>query len=179
MRITISGPIGSGKSTVGKILSSFLGYKFFSGGEFFRQAARRMGLSLEDFNKYAETHPEIDKEQDEYILDFIRKNDGIVVESRLSGWLCYKNAVDAFKIFIDAPIETRIERVAKRESQPMEEVSRALREREDSELKRYREFYAIDYRITYIYDYTINTEHMSAEDVAKEIYDVLTRKNRC
>lgn len=179
MRITISGPIGSGKSTVGKILADLLGYRFFSGGTFFRQAAKNRGMTLEDFNRYAEGHKEIDEEQDRYILDFIRSNDGIVVESRLAGWLCYKNAVDAFKVFIDAPVETRIERVAKRESQTKEAISVRLREREESELKRYREFYGIDYRITYIYDYTMDTEHISAEDVAKEIYDLLRNKNQC
>ena len=41
MKITISGPIGSGKSTVSKILAAKLGYKHYSIGGFMRDIAKK------------------------------------------------------------------------------------------------------------------------------------------
>ena len=179
MKVTISGPIGSGKSTVGRKLAKALNFKFFSGGTFFRELARKHNMSLEDFNVYAESHPEIDAQQDQLILDFLRENDDVVVESRLSGWLCQRNGVDAFKIFIDASREERIRRVSGRESTNFDRTAEHLIKREESEIKRYKELYDIDYKITDIYDYVINTDNISAEEVVLDIYDKLSNRNRC
>lgn len=179
MRITISGPIGSGKSTVGRRLAERLNFNFFSGGTFFRELAKKHNMSLEDFNVYAEEHPEIDKQQDQLILDFLKDHDNVVVESRLSGWLCHKNGVDAFKIFIGASREERIRRVSGRESSSYENTARDLIRREESEIKRYKELYGIDYKITDIYDYVIDTDNISAEDVVLDIYDKVSNRNKC
>ena len=50
MRITVSGHIGSGKSTVAKILSDLTGYVPYSGGFFFRKKAGELSLSITEFN---------------------------------------------------------------------------------------------------------------------------------
>ena len=171
MKLTISGPIGSGKSSVGKKLASLLEYEFFSGGTFFRQLAAQYNMSLEEFNVYAETHIDIDKQQDSLILGFMRNNDNVVVESRLVGWICFSNSIDSFRIFIDAPFETRVKRVSGREQSDSGKIRALVREREESEIKRYREFYGIDYRDEKYYDLIINTENLSVEQVVNEIYD--------
>ncbi len=171
MRLTISGPIGSGKSSVGKKLASLLGYDFFSGGTFFRQLADKYGMSLEEFNVYAENHIEIDKQQDQLILDFMKQNDNVVVESRLVGWICYGNSIDSFRIFIDAPFETRVKRVSGREKSDQSRIRELVKEREESEIKRYREFYGIDFRDGKYYDLIINTDKLSVQQVVNEIYD--------
>lgn len=179
MRITISGPIGSGKSTVGRKLAKALHYEFFSGGTFFRDLAKKHNMTLEEFNIYAETHPEIDYQQDALIIDFLKDHDNIVVESRLAGWLCHKYGVEAFKVFIDATREERIRRVSGRESTEYEKTAENLIKREDSEIRRYRELYGIDYKITDIYDYVIDTDNISADNVALDIYEKLSNRNRC
>lgn len=170
MKITISGPIGSGKSTVGKILARRLGYEFFSGGYFFREQARRMGMSVEEFNLYAESHPEIDRKQDDMIVDFLSSHDNIVVESRLAGWMCQMRGIEAFKVFLTASFETRLGRISRREGD-REDLAALLRTREDSEQKRYLELYSIDYGTTDIYDLVINSDSLSANKVAEHIYE--------
>ena len=170
MRITLSGPIGSGKSTVGILLSRKLQIEFISGGEIFRQNARKHNMTLAEFGKYAESNPEIDREQDHGLLQLLRTKENIVLESRLAGWIATKNAIDATRIYIDADIEVRIERVMKREGGTREEVMQLVKEREASELKRYMKYYGIDYRIPEYYDIIIDTTKISAEEGADIIY---------
>ena len=170
MRITISGPIGSGKSTVGRILSSRLNYRFFSGGYFFREQARNHGMSIEEFNIYAEKHPEIDRKQDDMIVEFLRSHDNVVVESRLAGWMSHINNIPAFKVFLTASMETRLSRISRREGGG-ESLLNLLKEREKSERRRYLEIYSIDYDTTEIYDLVINSDQLTAEQVADKIYE--------
>ncbi len=173
MRVTISGPIGSGKSSVGRKLASMLGYEFYSGGTFFRQLASQYGMTLEDFNTYAEKHKEIDLKQDDLILDFLRTHDNVVVESRLAGWLCHRNSVESFRVFLDAPFTIRVVRVSHREDADPELIRRRVHERESSELRRYRDFYNLDYREGQFYDLVINTEELSVDQVVTTIHEKL------
>ena len=69
MELTVSGPIGSGKSTVAKLLASRLDFHYMSTGDIFRQNARKHGMSVEAFNEYAEKHPEVDVDQDNYLIE--------------------------------------------------------------------------------------------------------------
>ena len=170
MRITISGPIGSGKSTVGKILARSMGYQFFSGGHFFREQAREHGMTIEEFNLYAESHPEIDRKQDQMVVDFLKRHDNVVVEARLAGWMCHLNNIGAFKVFLTASLETRVSRISRREGNTSD-LEALLRVREESEAKRYMEFYSIDYRNTDIYDLVINSDNLSAQKVAEQIHE--------
>lgn len=170
MRITISGPIGSGKSTVGRLLAKLLGYDFFSGGFFFREQARIHEMTVEEFNVYAESHPEIDRKQDEMIVDLLRSKDNVVVESRLAGWMCSRNQVDAFKVFLTASFDTRLGRITKREGD-QRALSEMLRVREESERKRYLDLYSIDYSSTEIYDLVIESDDMTAKEVAERIHN--------
>lgn len=167
MRITVSGPIGSGKSTVARLIAKNTGFEYFSGGDMFRKRARDKGMSIEEFNVYAEKHPEIDREQDRIILEYLRGNDNIVFDSRLSGWLAHNNGVNAFKIFIKADLDRRVSRVIKREGGSPEQMQQLLVTREASERRRYLDFYSINIDSTEIYDLVIETDDLSASDVAE------------
>ena len=177
MRVTISGPIGSGKSTVGKQLASRLSYKFISGGVFFRSLAKDHGMSIEEFNRYAESRPEIDEKQDKMILEFLRDNDNIVLESRLAGWLCIRHNLEAFKIFLNASFNTRVQRVSYRDHD--NETGEMVKLREESEYLRYKKFYGIDYSLTGIYDLVIDTDTLSVEEVVNKIYESIKGKDFC
>ncbi len=173
MRITISGPIGSGKTTVGKLLSSYLGIKFLSGGQIFRESARKMGLSLEDFGRLAESDPTLDKRQDKLQLDLLRKNEDVVFESRLAGWLAGTNGLKAIKIFIDAPLEVRAERVCRRESIRDDSGIEKMKARDESDRFRYSKYYGVDYSTWPGYDLRVDTSILTAEEVAKKILEFI------
>lgn len=55
--ITVSGLAGSGTTTLCRNLARHYGFKHIYAGLIFRQMAREMGMSLQEFQKYAELHP--------------------------------------------------------------------------------------------------------------------------
>ena len=83
MRITISGPPGSGKTTACNRLSEMLGLKAVVFGKIFRELAAEKHLSLLEFGQLAEKDPSIDEAIDARIVEIARQNEDIILESRL------------------------------------------------------------------------------------------------
>jgi cytidylate kinase len=98
-----------------------------------------------------------------------------VLESRLAGWLAGDYA--DFRLWLDAPLEVRAERIADREDRESDQAKHDTRARENSEAKRYREYYDIDIADLSIYDISVNTARWDPEAVlemlvaAIEAYD--------
>lgn len=171
MRISISGLPGSGTSTVADIISQSTGFKIISAGVIFRKAAQDRGLTLAEFGKLAESRPVIDIELDKLMMDEARKVDDIILEGRLAGEMCAYHKVEAFKVWIDADIEERARRVVKRESKPLEQIVKEIRDREECEWKRYMDFYEIDLKDRTVYDLVVDSTTIPADAVAKMILD--------
>jgi len=166
--ITISGTPGSGKTTIAELLHEKLGIPYISSGMIFRETAKKYGMSLAEFSRYCEKHEEVDRELDEKQLEILRKGD-IILESRLSGWLAYRNNVPAFKILIDADELVRAERIVNREGGDIKQRLEELLEREESERKRYLKYYGINLRDTSIYNLIID----SSDKTPDEIIDII------
>ncbi len=176
MRITISGPPGSGKSTACSKLSEELGFEAIIFGKVFRQLAAEKNLSLGELGKLAEEDPSIDRMIDSHILDIARTRDDIILESRLSAYMCAKNDIPAFKIYIDASPEVRMARIGVREGQTLEEAVAETKDRQRSEAKRYKMYYDIDIEDTSVYDLIINTDNLDPDQVVKTILDAVGEK---
>jgi cytidylate kinase len=164
MRITVSGPPGSGTTTLAKALSSRFDLEHVSSGDVFRSMARERDMSLAEFGRVAEEDPEIDREIDERQAEIARENDDIILEGRLSGWM----AEDAdLRVWLDAPLDVRAERVAEREKQTVEEARVEIEEREASESKRYQEIHGIDIDDLSVYDLVVDTSTWDKDGVAE------------
>lgn len=177
MIITISGLHGTGKSTVGKILSEKLGMEYYSTGQAFRDLAQEKNMSLKQFTNYVEEHPEIDLQLDDKIIEVAKQGD-ILIDSQLSGYLL-RDLAD-FKILLTCPIETRIKRMAERDNSSIEQKLNETVAREKSELERFKKLYHINLENTeknkQIYDYIIDTENLSAHEVVDKILSTITHK---
>ena len=165
MRITISGPPGSGTTTVARKVAEMLGYPMISAGEVFRKLAREKGMSLEEFGKYAENNPEIDNLIDRRQREEALKHENAVVEGRLSGWMVPAE----LKVWIYCDREIRIQRIAKRENKSVDEVRRETVEREGVEKRRYMKIYGIDIEDKSLYHLMINSAKFSAEEIVSII----------
>lgn len=173
MRITISGPPGSGKTTACNKLSEILGLKAVVFGRIFRDLAAEKNLSLGELGAIAEADPSIDKMIDTRILDIARENPNIILESRLSAYMLERNDIPAFKIYLDASPAVRMSRVGIREGYTAEEVEAETLERQKSEAKRYMMYYGINIEDRSVYDLIINTDELTPDEVISKILSAL------
>lgn len=172
MRIAISGPPGSGKTTVSEIVSEHMGYRLVLVGQVFREMASEKRISLEAFGRFAEEDETIDRELDVRMVAVAKESSDIVIEGRLTGALMRRHDIPALKAHIDATEEVRSRRVAEREDKPADVVLREMQMRERSERKRYRAYYGIDPSDPSIYDMWIDSSVKTPEEVAGAIISV-------
>lgn len=178
MNIAITGNLGSGKSSVAKILKE-KGYEIVSTGQIFRQLAMEKGLSVEEFNKQVnEAASKGDRSVDKMIDDTTTKigeeKDYIVFDSRLA----WHFAPKSFKVFVITDINEASRRVfhdslrANSESYESQETcKKALINRQKLETVRYKEIYDIDYYDMSNYNLVIESTNAAPAEIAQEILD--------
>ena len=172
-KIAISGDLGSGKSTVGKIIEARNGFKFHSGGNIYRGLADKYNMTPADFAKYAEEHPEVDKEIDGELIKLSDSNIDIVIDSRMAWYFVKKS----FKIHLLADAKVAAERIVnenrgKEQYSSVEEAIEKIGQRKASENKRYLEKYNVDVNKLSNYDLVIDTTHATPE----QIYELIDAK---
>lgn len=165
MRITISGPPGSGKSTVCKMLSDRLGIECVISGMIFREMAKEQGLDLEEFGRLSQIQPRFDRLLDERMVRTAKEKNNVILEGRLTAHMLSRNGIRATKVFLHADIDTRAKRIAEREGIDVREAKGRILEREECEASRYRDFYEIDLSDKSLYDLVIDTTNLSPEQV--------------
>ncbi len=172
--ITISGSIGSGKTSTANRVAELLGYQRFSTGGFMRKMAEDRGMSLIELSKIAEHDPTIDAAID---AELMRQNDNhsLVIDSRLG----FHFLPDTFKVYIHLPLAIAVERIMEdKKNNPLrsvehevsrDEVVHAVERRTTSERKRYRDLYGVTVDDADNFDLVISSEHMNLEEVAHAI----------
>lgn len=176
MIATISGPPGSGKTTVGKLLAKKMNCEFLSTGVLFREMAKERGVSLAEFGEMAKKDHGIDKELDKRIVAMAKGN--LVLEGRLAGHMVHLNGIKAFKVWVDASPDIRAERIAGREGKPVEVVKQENVEREKCEHQRYHEIYGIDSRSLAVYDMVVRSDANTPEEIVQMIQEKMKEHGR-
>lgn len=167
MRITLSGTLGSGKSTVGKELARRLGVEYISTGQIFRQIGHISNLDALQINLEAETNSEIDKALDGKVRELNATTPHFVVDSRMA-WHFVDNAL---KVFLSVMPETAADRImadrsrATEQYESIEAALNGLRARRDSEIRRYRRLYNVEIEDASNYDMSIITDNADIDDV--------------
>jgi len=178
MIIAISGKAGSGKSTVAKELAKRLKLRHYSIGDLMRRMARQKSISLLELSRLAEKDKKIDKELDQMQINLGKKEKHFVIDGRLTAFFIPK--ADA-KIFLDCDDGVRAKRIIKDERKDekgrnLKEVIKQIRQREQSERKRYKKYYNVDYYDKEIYDLIVDTSFMSVKDVVGAIMSFVKQK---
>jgi cytidylate kinase len=152
--VTVSGPPGSGVTTLCEGLSEALDCGYVSGGELFREIADERDVTLTQLVAEAGESDEIDRALDRRLRaiadEWGAANKAFILESRLAGWVAGNRA--DLRVWVDAPEEVRIERTRSRE-----EMTAEMQVREVIEEIRYESYYDIDLSDRSIYDLVVNT----------------------
>ncbi|WP_440060039.1 (d)CMP kinase [Thermogladius sp. 4427co] len=180
VRIAVSGPPGSGKTTQARKIAEEYSLVYYSAGSIFREIAKRRGVSIEELSYIALKDPSIDIEIDKKTYH-LSLEDNIVLDGHLTAWIA-SDLVD-FRIYITAPLHVRVSRIAARDNKPYEEALRETIVRESIQKKRFFEFYGIDVTDLSIFDLVIDSSNLSVEEtflVIKSSIDkfLKTRKTR-
>ncbi|MDK2974214.1 MAG: CMP/dCMP kinase [Methanofollis sp.] len=160
MRITVSGPPGSGTTSLARYLAEKHGYRVISAGEMFRALAQERGMSLAAFGTLAESDPSVDRLIDARQKEAAESADELIAEGRLSGWMV-GNA--DLRVWVKASPGCRIGRISVRDSEDETAARLHTEEREASERTRYLSYYGIDIDDLSVYDLVISSERWEVE----------------
>ena len=179
MIITISGKAGSGKSTVAKLLAKKLKLKHYSSGDFMRKIAEEHKITLAELNKRAEKEDWVDKELDSRQIKLGKEEDNFIIDGRLS-WHFIPQSI---KIYLDVTDKIAVERIwgdkEHRKSEGFEtfdDLIKKVKERRESEIKRYKKYYKINHHDQENYNLVIDTSKTTAEKIAEEIIEYVKKK---
>jgi len=164
MIITVSGPHGTGKSTYAARLAEILRIRHVSAGAVFRRIAKERKISLEELGKTALEDPSVDKLVDKRTIAEADKG-SVVVDGQLAGWLL-KDRAD-LRIYLTAPEDVRLERIAKRDKVRFQEARAQTEQRESVQRKRYLRHYGFQIEDRSIYHLILDTSLGSIGDTAK------------
>jgi CMP/dCMP kinase len=168
--ITLSGDIGSGKSSVARILSAATGFPIISAGGIQREIAASMGLTTLQLNEWSAKDRSVDDKIDSHTKALGETRDQIIVDSRLA----WHFIPAAYKVFLSVDPQVGAARVfeASRSDEFHGSLAEALennRSRTRLEAVRYRTLYGIELRDYRNYDLVVDTSFAAPEDIAATI----------
>lgn len=169
-KISLAGDLGSGKSTVGNLLTQKYGLEIVSIGKIHRQMAFERGMDVTEFNVYMETHPEIDNELDARLKEYEVKNGNYLFDSRMA----FHFVPSSFSVYMITDAEIAAKRIfdAKRSNEQYASVDDAVKkliERRASESLRYKKFYGVDITDMSNYDFVIDSGNLTPQQVFEKI----------
>lgn len=170
MNITITGNLGSGKTSVCKELKK-AGFEVISAGDIFREIAAEKGMSVIELNEAAKSDRSIDDMLDQRSTELGKQMDHTVFDSRLA-WHFVERS---FKVFLLVDVEEAARRVfaggsrGAEEYRDVKEAMAGLKSRAQLEQERFSKLYGIDYYDGSNYDLVIESSAASPEQIAQEI----------
>ena len=175
MLISITGRLGSGKSTVCNILKERYGFEIYSTGAVQREYARGLGISTLELNQRMAEHPNLDAEIDNMVtkISLERADEKLIFDSRMA-WHFAKNT---FKIFLTIdPCEAAArvmlnQRGDEEKYASAEEACEKLVERSRVERERFKEIYGVDYYDYNNFNIVIDTTSKTPDEVVALIVD--------
>jgi CMP/dCMP kinase len=179
MIITVSGLLGAGKDTIGKLLAERLGYRFYSMGDILGEVAQKRGMTINELASHAQDEKKIDKDIDDYQKRLGETGDDFVIVGHMSAFFI----PHAFKIFLKASLEERARRVFNDlHNRPDEsyhsekETKEALSRLQSLNERRYMTLYKHNPYDESHYDLVIDTEDNPPDRVISIIMEAIEKR---
>jgi len=171
MHITITGRLGSGKSSVAKIIAAKYGYEIVSTGTALRKIAADLGMTALEFNKLMTADPKYDYmiDNESRRISIERADEKIIYDSRMA----WNFAVNSFKVYLYVNTAVSAKRImgdtTRGNVESYKDLADAIAQVNDrmyEENKRYSQIYGVDNLDLCNYHCIIDTEFRSSEEVA-------------
>lgn len=183
MYITITGELGSGKTTIAKIFNKEYGFDFYSTGSIQREIAKEKGITTLELNQLMsnDLNNEYDKMIDDKTIEISRANTekDLVFDSRMAWHFVEKS----FKVYVTVDAYTAAGRVIKADRgaeehyQSVEEAAQSLRKRKRLEDSRFAEIYKVNTTDFNNYDLIIDSTSASADELAAFVMKKAKERN--
>jgi len=174
MKISISGIVGSGKTTISKMISERYGCDCFSVGSIMREMAVERSLTIQEFTEDAKKDSKIDFELDRRQRELNEGSGNFVMDSRLGFYFI----PDSFKIFLKIDLSEAARRIfeEKRYGERYENIKECLEfleKRVASEKIRYKQYYDVDFLNEGNFDLVLDSTNKSPEEIVEEILEFI------
>lgn len=170
MHISITGDLGSGKSTVAKEICRLLGFQYISTGQIQRKLAQDMGMNTLEFNKYTDQNLHIDDYIDNKIKELNEVKEPHVMDSRLA-WHFVKPSFKIYLMALDEIAAMRVlhdqTRIGEPETADIQSKMKELRERRESENQRFEKNYGVKPHLFHDFDAIVDTSSASIDQVTQ------------
>ena len=174
MHISITGKLGSGKSTICDILKSSYGYKIYSTGSIQRKFALERSVSTLEMNQLMVEDISFDFLIDDAVtkISSETKNETIIFDSRMA----WKFAEKSFKVFVTVDPFVAAGRVMKDQRgkeeiySDIEDAMTKLNKRSSLENERFRNIYNVDSFDYLNYNIVIDSTNATPQELANIIY---------
>lgn len=169
LHITITGDLGSGKSTVAEKIAAALDLKVVSTGNLQRQIAAELNLSTLETNLLAEKDRAIDSKVDGMTAELAESaTSSLIFDSRMA-WHILAHSYRV-RLLVDPDVAVR--RVVSRAPNEVEayhstdDAQRRIRERYRSEVRRFIARYGVDITSLRHFDLVVDTSDIGPDEVA-------------
>lgn len=169
-KITISGKVCTGKSTLFHALENHLKWKTFSTSTYFREYVKKRGLSLESANEQNEI---LTKQIDYKVKKMLGKKGNLIVEGWMAGIMA-NNLSDVLRILLTADDTIRIQRFCLREDIDPFVAMEMINDREHNLFNKLSEIYKRnDFVDSKNYNLIIDTSDLQASAVFEKVIKAL------
>lgn len=171
-KITISGSICTGKTTLLKRLQKKLNWPAFMTGQLFRDYVKEHGLNLEGAE---EQNAKLTKEVDYKVRDMLHKPGKLIVDGWMSG-LSANKLEDVLKILLVCKDDIRYKRFSKREKIDYKDAKKHVEERQNSWFDKIKKIHKInpkEFTNTKNYTLIIDTSYITPQAVLKKVLQAL------
>ena len=167
--ITMTGDIGSGKSSVANEMASMTSYNIVSTGEIQRSIAESRGMTTLELLSSGDKS--VDDEIDSQVAEIGKSNEKVILDSRLA----WNFAPDSFKVYLSVDPEVGAERVFsdERSSENNTTIEGTLKSnlaRMSKEDEVFKSLYDVNIRNMANYDAVIDTSDKLPTEIALEVF---------